>query len=115
MERYETSSKAGGAKYEDWEHVKECSKIFDTAKYVLNICKPDIFLIMNWNTDIDESWLIGNEKIDHLEIESYHWYYKIGMTNIYWLPHPRFTSSNIGFDKSIEIIIKDYKSRKNGI
>jgi hypothetical protein len=113
MERYETSAKGEGALYNDWEHIKKASKIFDTASYVLNICKPDILLIMNWNED--EYWLTGKEKIEHFVIDSHHWYYKIKNTHVYWLPHPRYTSSNgIGFDKSIELIVNDYESRKNG-
>jgi len=115
MERYHVTAKKQGSQYNDWEHIKNCSKIFDKAKYVLEICKPDIMLILNWGED--EKWLTDNQNIEHFEIDPHHWYYSINNTNVYWLPHPRYTSSpkGIGFGNSIQLIIKDFQSRKNGI
>ncbi|MCL2042790.1 MAG: hypothetical protein FWG89_01485 [Treponema sp.] len=53
MERFETSAQAGGAQYEDWKQIKQCSRIFDTFQYVLEIGKPDILIIMNQNGDTE--------------------------------------------------------------
>jgi hypothetical protein len=112
IEQYETSAKIKGEKYEDWEQIKNASKIFDTAKYVLDICKSDILLIMD--RDIDESWFTGKKKIKHTEIDPTHRYYKINNTHVYWLPHPNFTPTpkETSFEKSIRLIINDYEKRK---
>jgi hypothetical protein len=112
IERYETSAKLKGAKYEYWEQIKKASKIFDTAEHVLNICKPDILLVMDKN--IDENWFTGNKAIKHIELDSLHWYYKVNKTHVYWLPHPEFTPTpkDTNFEKSIKLIINDYEKRQ---
>jgi len=111
IERYTTTAKYEGSKYEDWEHIKNCSKIFDTAKYTLEICKPDIMIIMDW--EADERWLTSGVKVDHVELYDHHLYYNVSNTDVYWLAHPRYLAPNIGFDKSIEIILNDFEIRKN--
>jgi hypothetical protein len=111
MERYETTAKNSGALCDDWAHIKNASEIFDTPRYILDICKPDILLIMNWGKN--ESWLVGDKRVNHFELDSHHWHYKIKKTHVYWLPHPRYTSSlnGAGFEKSIKLIINDYENR----
>jgi hypothetical protein len=109
MERYSVTAEGQGAEYSDWEHIKNASKIFDKAKYVLNLCKPDIMLVMDW--EADEKWLIGKVDKKHEEIYDHHWFYKMGRTNVYWLAHPRWIAPNIGFSESINIIIKDLEKR----
>jgi len=108
LEGYNVSAEKQGAQYNDWDHVKKASKIFDTAKYVLDICKPDLLLILNWTED--EKWLTGDQKTEHIELSSHIWYYKTSKTNVYWLANPRYICSpfGIGFDKTIEIVINHY-------
>ena len=96
---------------EDWDRIKRASKIFDTAEYVLDICKPDIAVIMNWN--VDDAWFTGEERVQPVKLEPHHSYYKIKTTHIYKASHPQHIhKSGIGFQKSIQIIIGDYETRK---
>ncbi|MDR0586617.1 MAG: hypothetical protein LBG26_05205 [Treponema sp.] len=109
MERYTVSAQPEGVEYADWEKVKNASELFDTASYVLDICRPDIMIIMDWVKD--ESWLTGGVKTDHEELFDHHCYYKVGNTNVYWTAHPRYLAPNIGFEQSITIILNDLEKR----
>jgi hypothetical protein len=105
FEGYEKSAKEGGAEYSEWEKVKNASKIFDTAAYVLDICQPDILLIFNWWEA--EEWLTGGKKIEYEDLEDHHLYYKFNNTNVYWLAHPRWIAPNFGIDESIKVVFDD--------
>lgn len=109
MERYKVSAQPEGAEYADWEKAKSASAIFDKASYVLDICKPDIMIVMDWAKD--ESWLTGGAKTEHEELFKYHWHYKIGGANVYWLAHPRYLAVQVGFEQSIAIVLQDLGKR----
>lgn len=111
IERYEVSAKQNGVNFDSWNKVKEESRSFDSAKYVLETCRPDILLVLNWSES--ENWL-GNpvafhkdEIADHL----FHVYLEASGTHVYWLAHPRWLAINVGFEKSIETIIEDINRR----
>jgi hypothetical protein len=109
VERFEVTAQGTGAKYEDWEPVKNASRIFDTPRYVLDICRPDLLIVLNW--DENESWLSGGEKITAEEIGDHHCYYPLPQTHVYWTAHPRWLAQNTGFTESVRLITEDLQKR----
>jgi hypothetical protein len=109
IEQFETSAQGKRAKYEDWEQVKKASRPFDTARYVLNICRPDVLVILNWNET--EEWLTGKAKIKPETLGDHHWYYGLPHTHVYWTAHPHWLYPNFDFAESAKLIINDLAKR----
>jgi hypothetical protein len=109
LEGFEVSAQGNGAKYEDWQAVKNASRVFDTARCVLDICGPDILIILNWAEN--ESWLSGDAKINAEEIGDHHCYYPMPHTHVYWAAHPRWLNTNFGFAESAALIMADLQKR----
>lgn len=111
LERYEVTAKNCNVNEEIWNKVKDASLIFDSAKYILETCKPNVLIINNWNQA--ESWLIVDEKVEHIELDDHIWYYFLPKTNthVYWLSHPNWLSRKQKFDSSITTIINDLNKK----
>ena len=113
IERYEVTAQRQGVDYQDWHKVKTASKAFDKGGYLINVFRPDIMVITNW--EAHESWL-QQETLDILErheIESHFWYYFLPstQTHILWTAHPRWLSKNREFDNYIEFMV-DFVNKK---
>ena len=106
IERYEVTAKPNGVDFQNWEVIKGKSRIFDTAKHILDTCRPDVVLMLNWGESSD--WLdVKDVKLtrvaDHIEYA----FLKDTGTHFYKLPHPRWIAPNMGFEKNIDIVIND--------
>jgi hypothetical protein len=111
LERYEVSAKANNVNKDCWEKIKTASKIFDSAKYILDTCSPNILIITNWQQE--ESWLVGNNTCEHKVLDDHLWYYYLpnSNTHVYWLAHPGWLARNGKFESSITTIINDLNSK----
>ncbi len=113
IERYEVTAKGNEVPYDNWEKVKNASRIFDNPKYILEIYKPRVLFILNW--DEDEKWLTGSGSfIGPEKIDDNLWYYhrRDTDTHVLWGVHPRYAAPNIGFPEYIDQMIETIKGKK---
>ena len=113
IERYHVTAQSNNVKLEDWQKVKEASKIFDDAKLIFSTLEPNVVILMHWAAD-EQALLKG------LEIESvskihpdYLWHYKIKSPDLhlYWTKHPvRLHYEGIDYDSLIEEIVLHLKT-----
>jgi hypothetical protein len=109
IERFGTSAQENEAKFEDWEQVKKASEPFDTARYVLDICRPDVLVILNWTET--EEWLTGKAKIKPETLGDHHCYYGLPHTHVYWTTHPNWLYRHFDFTESAQLFINDLAKR----
>ncbi|MCH8535435.1 MAG: hypothetical protein LAT51_10235 [Flavobacteriaceae bacterium] len=113
LEDFKVTAKKKGAKFTDWQIVKEKSKIFDSSKHLLEVFEPNIILVLNWG--MEDSWL--RESDDTLKKEvigKYLIYYYLPKYNTHLIKtaHPTSLSNNRNidydkFNKKITQILKE--------
>ncbi|MBL0200350.1 MAG: hypothetical protein IPP81_09270 [Chitinophagaceae bacterium] len=113
IERYEVGDR-GDAKKEDYNAVKLASKIFDQFNILLNVFKPNIVILLNW--DAPEEWLLtgiskysGPLKIEEKSL--WYYYFQDTDTHLYWTHHPRSLAFKIDFNDFIYKIRQDIVNR----
>ena len=111
LERYHVTAQKNNVEYGLWNKIKELSRKFDSAEYIIETCKPDVMIILHWRKS--KSWILGKKKVkpeiigDHL-----HYYYlEDNDTHVYWLAHPAWMSRKKQFKPSIEKIINHLKTK----
>lgn len=113
IERYHVTAQKRGVDYESWLRVKKASKMFDKAQYLLDVLKPNIMVIENWETS--ETWLSEglNENIIRQEIDDHLWYYFLPttQTHILWTAHPTWLNKNRDFDNYIKYLVSFVKQK----
>jgi hypothetical protein len=113
IESYGVTAEKKGVDYESWEKVKNASKCFDKARYLLDVLQPNIMVIVNWGAS--EEWLSDglNEKLVGQEIDDHFWYYFLGstQTHVLWTAHPTWLSKNRDFDDYIEYLVDFVKQK----
>lgn len=113
IERYQVTAKKGGVDYENWLKVKNASKIFDKAKYLLDVLKPNIMVIESWETP--ETWLSEglNQNLVKQEIDDHFWYYFLPttQTHILWTAHPTWLNKNRHFNDYIKYLVSFAKQK----
>lgn len=111
IERFHITAEKKGVSYDNWKKVKDASKIFDRAKNILKVFKPDILILLNW-THAPEDWFpkeIG-EPIEMTELPLRYYFLKDANTHLYWTYHPRSMMNN--FNQFSLAILQDIKTRK---
>src|SRR5574344_115245 len=111
LERYEISAKQENVDEKKWLKVKSASEIFDSAKYILDSCSPNVLIITDWEQS--ESWLLDNKQVNHKELDDHIWYFYLADsdTHVYWIAHPNWLARNYKFESSIDIIISNLKKK----
>lgn len=113
IERYHVTAQKKGVEYSDWVEVKNASKVFDKAKYFIETFKPNIAVILNWDTS--EEWLSDglSDKVERKEIDDHFWYYNLPSTKtqVVWTAHPMWLCKNRDFDNYIEYLVDFVKKR----
>ena len=124
IERYEVTSKCGGADFAAWETIKKVSKKIDDINHIINSCAPKvIFIIYSGASEeymLNESTLSGiygenfNQRRSRLKLPhnnpKYDYYYlRSSSTHVFHLPHPTWMGlySGIGIDTYVDSLIKD--------
>ena len=97
IEKYD-NVKDSGVKEEDYDIVKNYSRIFDSADHVLKPIRPNVLIVLNWSEA--EEWLTKFEdKSDVLRIELdthlLYYYIRSSNTHVFWTAHPRWLSKEI--------------------
>ena len=131
IESYEVSAKHCGAKYEDWEIVKNSSLLLDQASHIIEAAHPDIMFVNNWQKEGDEKWITDNgfnvASVLKYPIDSFidsncqdfdisireqmkshlkYYYRPESKTHIFVSAHPRYIYSKIGFNKWATIVCR---------
>lgn len=113
IERYEVSAKGNNVAFENWHVVKKASKKLDKAKYFLDLLKPNIMVILNWETK--EEWLSEGlaTPLNRQEIDDHFWYYYLPgtQTHVLWTAHPTWLSKNRNFDDYIKYLVSFVKEK----
>ena len=100
IERFSVTAKERAA-IGDWTKVKAASLVFDSAKHVVDVLKPDLMIILWWSPDA--TWLTKGlsaatcrKKYDH-----HMWHYEVTSgPQVIWTAHPRWLSAN-GFERYV--------------
>jgi hypothetical protein len=117
-------SESYGVNEDDWRKVKEASKsCFDEKlKDLINICKPDLLLILYWDFNY-ENWLKGNYKNNEWkEKKRDGHFYCVNIetqtinTLVYKVDHPtHMKKKEKMFIDKISRVIEDFNNRKSSI
>lgn len=114
IERYHITAKKNSVEYDNWLTVKKASKKFDAASHILKILRPDIMVILNWNTG--EEWLSKGlpTPVNRQEIADHLWYYYLpdSRTHVLWTAHPTWLAKNTDFDKHIKDLVSFVKCKQ---
>lgn len=113
LEDFKVTAKKNGAKFTDWQIVKEKSKIFDSSKHLLEVFEPNIILVLNWG--MEDKWLRESDSNLKKEvIDQYLVYYYLPKYNTHVIKtaHPTSLSNNRNidydkFNKQITEILKE--------
>ncbi len=111
IERFEVAGRNNDC-YKDYQIVKDASLTFDNARYLLDVFKPNIVVILRWQDD--ESWLIKNvDSTSGVRITDHLDYFFVEKTNthIFWTAHPRWLSTQSRIDEIIITILKFIKEK----
>lgn len=113
IERYEVTAQKRGVDYKNWLAVKEASIVFDSAKYLLEVLKPNIMVIEYW--DLSETWLSKGLTGNFLkqELDDHFWYYFLTstQTHVLWTAHPTWLNKNRNFDDYIKYLVSFVKKK----
>jgi len=108
IERYHVTAQGNDVKLEDWQKVKEASKIFDDAKLIFSTLEPNVVILMHWTAD--ETTLLKGLEIEYVsEIHpDYLLHYKIKSPDmhLFWTKHPvRLHYEGVDYNSVIEEIV----------
>ena len=113
IERYHVTAQKKGVTYEDWQLVKNASRLFDKGGHLVNVFRPHIMVILNWESH--EDWLQSEtiDKLERQEIDEHFWYYYLPttQTHILWTAHPMWLAKNKDFDDYIKYLVDFIKQK----
>ena len=115
IERYHVTAQSNGVTFEDWQRVKDASKIFDRPPLVFNTLNPNLVILMNWGQD--ETQLFKKMEIEYeLKMRpDYLWYYKFKKPDmhLFWTKHPfRLHFEGVDYNVLVDEIVSTYNSHK---
>ena len=100
IEGYEVTAQQKGVLHDDWLAVKEASKCFDQGKHLIEVLRPHLMIITDW--DAPEGWLLDGliDRAPRQELDEHLWYYflPITKTHVLWTAHPRWLSQHPDLD-----------------
>lgn len=113
IERYHITAEKKGVDFESWLKVKNASTCFDSGKYLLNVLRPQIMVILSWDTP--EEWLSNglSDTVTRYEIDDHFWYYFLPttQTHVLWTAHPTWLAKNRDFDDYIKYLVDFVRQR----
>lgn len=89
LERYEVTAQKRGTKWDDWNAVKQASRIFDSGEHIIRAFAPALIVVVNWTED--ESWVTTHRAVaERTEVFDHLLYLRLQPcgTHVVWTAHP---------------------------
>lgn len=111
IERFHITAEKKKVSRENWEKVKDASKVFDKAENILAVFKPNVLILLNW-AQASEDWFPQgmDDAVEIKELPLRYYFIKDYNTHLYWTYHPRAMNNN--FSRFSLAILEDIKERK---
>jgi len=109
IERYDIQAKDNDVEPAVYDAIKNASLLFDDSDHLIEIAKPKVVIVLNWNEGTD--WFVSDKtdynyyKInDHL----FYYYKRSTQTHIFQTHHPRSIAMRFGFESVVNELLEQF-------
>ena len=109
IEKYDIQAKYFEVKPAVYDSIKEASLVFDDSDHLIEIAKPKVVIVLNWNEGTD--WFVS-DKIDYnyykINEHLFYYYKRSTQTHIFQTHHPRSIAMRFGFNSVVNELLEQF-------
>jgi hypothetical protein len=110
IERYDIQAAKNNVNHDVYEEIKHDSLIFDDSDHLVDIAKPKVVIVLNWNEGTN--WFISDKTdYNYYRINDHllYFYKRSTQTHIFQTHHPRSIAMRFGFEAVVNELLDQFK------